>query len=280
MPKSDRDDDFLSYQQLSWRLFKECLFEPLVYAPLALGILAGFVGKPELALGAFMGTSISFAYYFLLGQSPRKRLQQQIEDSLQREAQERLKVEQERRKQLYSRLDEHAKSHFRSLMQLEKFLQDKVKDLGNQLANAQIVSTAAEVINEAMCSLENRVTYTSLLGQFNMLKVAEDLALTKAKYEREKEYVLKKEYRETIQALTDELNGLKKLKAAMEQLEQDVITAQSSLRTTILLLSQPQSTDHASRLDEQVARLRREVEIAKKVNSELASFQIRPRLNA
>ncbi|MBI1926624.1 hypothetical protein HYR99_20580 [Candidatus Poribacteria bacterium] len=202
------------------------------------------------------------------------------EDSLQREVQERLKAEQERRKQLYSRLDEHAKSHFRSLMQLEKFLQDKVKDLGNQLANAQIVSTAAEVINEAMRSLENRATYTALLGQSDILKLAEDLALTKAKYEREKDYVLKKEYRETIQALTDELNGLKKLKASMEQLEQDVITAQSSLRTTILLLSQPQSTDHASRLDEQVAKLRREVEIAKKVNAELASFQIRPRLGA
>ena len=67
--------DLLSYQKLSWKLFKECFFQPLVYGPMALGIVAGFVGQSEASLIAFMGTSISLAYYFLLGKSPRKRIQ-------------------------------------------------------------------------------------------------------------------------------------------------------------------------------------------------------------
>jgi hypothetical protein len=246
---------------------------------MALGILAGFLGKLELALGAFMGTGISLAYYFLLGKAPRKRLQQQIEQSLQLEEQTRLQADQEHRQQLYNRLDKGGKSHFTTLMKIEKILQDKMKALGERLANNQIARAAAEVIDEAMQSLENRMAYTSLLEQFDIRKLQADLILTKAKYEREKDYTLKNEYRQTIKALTDELNNLKKLNAAIEQLEQDVITAQSSLRTTILLLSQPHSADHASRLDEQVDKLRREVEIAKKVNAELAGFQIRPRLN-
>ena len=66
----------------------------------------------------------------------------------------------------------------------------------------------------------------------------------------------------------------------MEQLEQDIITAQSSLRGTILLVSQPQSADHTSRLEQQVAKLRDEVEVAKKVNQELADFGINPQVKA
>ena len=102
----------------------------------------------------------------------------------------------------------------------------------------------------------------------------------KKKYAGERDVNLKREFRETIQALTNELNQLKKLETTVEQLEQDIITAQSSLRGSILLVSQPKSADHKSRLEQQVAKLRDEVEVARKVNQELARFGIDPSVKA
>ena len=153
-------------------------------------------------------------------------------------------------------------------------------NLGNQLVVNQLVKMSKEVTFESIKSLKNRVTYKSLLEQFDVQKLHQDLNETKKKYEDEKDTNLKREFRETIQALTNELNQLKKLETTIEQLEQDIITAQSSLRGTILLVSQPQSANHTSRLEQQVAKLRDEVEVAKKVNQELVDFGIDPQVKA
>jgi uncharacterized protein YdcH (DUF465 family) len=153
-------------------------------------------------------------------------------------------------------------------------------NLGNQLVVNQLVKMSKEVTFESIKSLKNRVTYRSLLEQFDVQKLHQNLNETKKKYEDEKDTNLKREFRETIQALTNELNQLKKLETTIEQLEQDIITAQSSLRSTILLVSQPQSDDHTSRLEQQVAKLRDEVEVAKKVNQELVDFGIDPQVKA
>ena len=153
-------------------------------------------------------------------------------------------------------------------------------NLGNQLVVNQLVKMSKEVTFESIKSLKNRVTYKSLLEQFDVQKLHQNLNETKKKYEDEKDTNLKREFRETIQALTNELNQLKKLETTIEQLEQDIITAQSSLRGTILLVSQPQSDDHTSCLEQQVAKLRDEVEVAKKVNQELVDFGIDPQVKA
>ena len=162
----------------------------------------------------------------------------------------------------------------------EQILDEKITNLGNQLVVNQLMQMSREVTFESIKSLKSRITYKSLLEQFDVQKLQQDLNETKSKYEDEKDINLKREYRQTIQALTNELNQLKKLETAMEQLEQDIITAQSSLRGTILLVSQPQSADHTSRLEQQVAKLRDEVEVAKKVNQELADFGINPQVKA
>ena len=276
-PQKDND---LSYQKLTWNLFKECLFQPLFYGPAAAGIFLGFIDQPVLALGAFLASTISLSYYFLLGKAPRKRIQQQIEDQIQHNDEERTRLDQESREELHQKLDERGRSHFENLIKLEQILDEKITNLGNQLVVNQLMQMSREVTFESIKSLKSRITYKSLLEQFDVQKLQQDLNETKSKYEDEKDINLKREYRQTIQALTNELNQLKKLETAMEQLEQDIITAQSSLRGTILLVSQPQSADHTSRLEQQVAKLRDEVEVAKKVNQELADFGINPQVKA
>ena len=273
-------DNDLSYQKLTWNLFKECLFQPLFYGPAAAGIFLGFIDQPVLALGAFLASTISLSYYFLLGKAPRKRIQQQIEDQIQHNDEERTRLDQESREELHQKLDERGRSHFENLIKLEQILDEKITNLGNQLVVNQLMQMSREVTFESIKSLKSRITYKSLLEQFDVQKLQQDLNETKSKYEDEKDINLKREYRQTIQALTNELNQLKKLETAMEQLEQDIITAQSSLRGTILLVSQPQSADHTSRLEQQVAKLRDEVEVAKKVNHELADFGINPQVKA
>jgi len=273
-------DNDLSYQKLTWNLFKECLFQPLFYGPAAAGIFLGFIDQPVLALGAFLASTISLSYYFLLGKAPRKRIQQQIEDQIQHNDEERTRLDQESREELHQKLDERGRSHFENLIKLEQILDEKITNLGNQLVVNQLMQMSREVTFESIKSLKSRITYKSLLEQFDVQKLQQDLNETKSKYEDEKDINLKREYRQTIQALTNELNQLKKLETAMEQLEQDIITAQSSLRGTILLVSQPQSADHTSRLEQQVAKLRDEVEVAKKVNQELADFGINPQVQA
>ena len=273
-------DNDLSYQKLTWNLFKECLFQPLFYGPAAAGIFLGFIDQPVLALGAFLASTISLSYYFLLGKAPRKRIQQQIEDQIQHNDEERIRLDQENREELHQKLDERGRSHFENLIKLEQILDEKITNLGNQLVVNQLMQMSREVTFESIKSLKSRITYKSLLEQFDVQKLQQDLNETKSKYEDEKDINLKREYRQTIQALTNELNQLKKLETAMEQLEQDIITAQSSLRGTILLVSQPQSADHTSRLEQQVAKLRDEVEVAKKVNQELADFGINPQVKA
>ncbi|HIA69687.1 TPA: hypothetical protein EYN98_27335 [Candidatus Poribacteria bacterium] len=273
-------DNDLSYQKLTWNLFKECLFQPLFYGPAAAGIFLGFIDQPVLALGAFLASTISLSYYFLLGKAPRKRIQQQIEDQIQHNDEERTRLDQESREELHQKLDERGRSHFENLIKLEQILDEKITNLGNQLVVNQLMQMSREVTFESIKSLKSRITYKSLLEQFDVQKLQQDLNETKSKYEDEKDINLKREYRQTIQALTNELNQLKKLETAMEQLEQDIITAQSSLRGTILLVSQPQSADHTSRLEQQVAKLRDEVEVAKKVNQELADFGINPQVKA
>ena len=273
-------DNDLSYQKLTWNLFKECFFQPLFYGPAAAGIFLGFIDQPVLALGAFLASTISLSYYFLLGKAPRKRIQQQIEDQIQHNDEERTRLDQESREELHQKLDERGRSHFENLIKLEQILDEKITNLGNQLVVNQLMQMSREVTFESIKSLKSRITYKSLLEQFDVQKLQQDLNETKSKYEDEKDINLKREYRQTIQALTNELNQLKKLETAMEQLEQDIITAQSSLRGTILLVSQPQSADHTSRLEQQVAKLRDEVEVAKKVNQELADFGINPQVKA
>ena len=276
-PQQDND---LSYQKLTWNLFKECFFQPLFYGPVAAGIFLAFIDKPVLSLGAFLASAISLSYYFLLGKAPRKRIQQQIEDRIQHSDEERIRLDQENRDELHQKLDERGRSHFENLIKLEQILDEKIMNLGNQLVVNQLVKMSKEVTFESIKSLKNRVTYRSLLEQFDVQKLHQNLNETKKKYEDEKDTNLKREFRETIQALTNELNQLKKLETTIEQLEQDIITAQSSLRSTILLVSQPQSDDHTSRLEQQVAKLRDEVEVAKKVNQELVDFGIDPQVKA
>ena len=275
-----QQENDLSYQKLTWNLFKECLFQPLFYGPLATGIFLAFIDKPVFSLGAFIASAISLSYYFLLGKAPRRRIQQQIEDQIQHSDKEQIRLDQESRAELHKKLDERGRSHFENLIKLEQMLDEKLMNLGNQLVVSQLVKMSKEVTLESLKSLRNRVTYTSLLEQFDVQKLQRDLSETKKKYEGERDVNLKREFRETIQALTNELNQLKKLETTVEQLEQDIITAQSSLRGSILLVSQPKSADHTSRLEQQVAKLRDEVEVARKVNQELARFGMDPSVKA
>ena len=43
MTMAMQQENDLSYQKLTWNLFKECLFQPLFYGPLATGIFLAFI---------------------------------------------------------------------------------------------------------------------------------------------------------------------------------------------------------------------------------------------
>ena len=270
------NDDELSYQQLSWALFKESIAQPLVYLPAATGIFAAIIGGVWIAVSAFsfIGSAVSLSYYFLLGKKPRQKLQEKLVKRLEQQEDERKRADMQHRIQLRDNLDDRGRSHLQNLIKLEKLMQNKLDEVGIQGTNRSIAHVAKQVMDEALQSLENRVTYMNMLGQFDIQELQNDLAGAKAKYEREQNLTIRSEYRQTITALTSELKELQQLRTAITKMEQDMIQSQSTLRSTVLLLSQPESTDRESRLNQQVAKLQQEVEIAKRVNEELADFQV------
>ena len=270
-------EEELTYQKLSWALFKECIAQPLVYRTAAFGLFAGFVGKSpwgELAIFALTTSAISLAYYFLMGKKPRRKIQERYIQQRERLESKRREAEKQRRLELQSKLDSRGQEHLRNLERLEKIFQDKLLELGKQPANQNLQRAVVQVVQEAVGTLENRVTYTNILRQFNLQQLQSELETVKAKYDREPDLSLKNEYRQSINTLNAELNDLKKLRAAITKMEQDMVQSLSTLRSTILLLSQPESSERESRLNLQVDKLIQEVEIAKRVNEELASFQL------
>jgi len=265
----------LTYQKLSWALFKECISQPLVYLTGAFGLFAGIFVWVELAFLSFAISAISLSYYFLMGKKPRRKIQERYARQQERLESERREAEKQRRLELQSNLDPHGQEHLRRLQRWEDILQNKIAELSNQPAYQNLQKAVEQVVQEAVRTLENRVTYTSTLRQFNPRRLKEQLATAKSKYEREQDLSLRSEYRQTINALKAELNDLKKFRDAITKMEQDMNQSLSTLRSTFLLLSQPESSARESRLEQQVARLTQEVQSAKRVNEELASFQMR-----
>jgi len=264
----------LTYQKLSWALFKECISQPLVYLTAASGLFSGIVGWIELAFLSFTTSAISLAYYFLMGKKPRRKIQERYARQQERLNGERKEAEEQRRLNLQSNLDSRGKEHLHNLQKLENIFQDRLASQINQPSSLHLPRAVEQVAQEVVRTLENRVTYTNMLRQFNPQQLQNELATVKSKYEREQDLSLRNEYRQTISTLNAELNDLKKLKTAITRMEQDMVKSLSTLRSTVLLLSQPESSERESRLNQQVAKLTQEVEVAKRVNEELASFQL------
>ena len=53
MTMAMQQENDLSYQKLTCNLFKECLFQPLFYGPLATGIFLAFIDEKATAQKAF-----------------------------------------------------------------------------------------------------------------------------------------------------------------------------------------------------------------------------------
>jgi len=267
-------EEQLTYQKLSWALFKECISQPLVYLTFAFGTFFSIIGRFDVAFIPFAISAVSVAYYFLLGKKPRRKIQERYIQQWERVESERREAEKQRRLKLQSKLDSRGQEHLRNLQRLEKIFQDKTVELSNQPAYQNLKRALEQVAQEAISTLENRVTYTNMLRQFNLQQLQNELETVKSKYEREQDLSLKSEYRQSINTLNAELNDLKKLRAAITKMEQDMIQSLSTLRSTIMLLSQPESSEMESRLNQQVEKLTQEVEIAKRVNEELSSFRL------
>jgi len=267
-------EEELSYQKLSWVLFKECISQPLVYLTGAFGLFSCIVGWGKLALLAFVISAISLSYYFLMGKKPRRKIQERYARQQELLESERKEAEKQRRLELQRNLDSRGEEHLRKLQRLENIFQDKLVQLSEQPAYRNLQRAVEQVVQEGIRTLENRVILTNTIRQFNPQQLQEQLATAKSKYEREQDLSLGSEYRQTINTLNAELNDLKKLGTEITKMEQDMVQSLSTLRSTILLVSQPESSEKESRLNQQVTRLTQEVDIAKRLNEELASFRL------
>ncbi len=121
----------LSYQKLSWALFKECISQPPIYLTAAFGLFACIFGWIELALLSFVVSAISLSYYFLMGKKPRQKIQEKYVQQQKQLENERKEAEKERRLKLQSSLDSHGQKHLRELQRLESIFQDKLAGLSN-----------------------------------------------------------------------------------------------------------------------------------------------------
>ena len=174
---------------------------------------------------------------------------------------------------LSEQLDETGRLDLERLVELEQTF-DRLISKGTrpQFISAEIPMTFSHLMKEAVSAIERRNQYRQFLTQTDVLKLRSDLEITHLELEREVDLLCRPQLEVKVEQLNQELMDLKQLNTTLEQLDQDIASAQSALHCTVVLLTEPITDNYDSRLSEQADKLRRVVEISQEVNIELAEY--------
>ena len=174
---------------------------------------------------------------------------------------------------LSEQLDETGRLDLERLIELGQTFDRLIsKGTRQQFISAEIPMTFSHLMKETVSAIEKRNQYRQLLTQTDVLKLRSELEITHLELEREVDLPYRPQLEVKAEQLNQELTDLKQLKTTLEQLDQDIATAQSALHCTVVLLTEPITDNYDSRLSEQADKLRRVVEISQEVNIELAEY--------
>ena len=174
---------------------------------------------------------------------------------------------------LSEQLDETGRLDLERLIELEQTFDRLIsKGARQQFISAEIPRTFSYLMKETISAIEKRNQYRQLLAQTDVLKLRSDLEITHLELAREVDLPYRPQLKVKEAQLNQELTDLKQLKTTLEQLDQDIASAQSALYCTVVLLTEPITDNYDSRLREQADKLRCAVEISQEVNIELAAY--------